>query len=590
MADFPVSTLRYAHPLPFGAEVQDDSTTRFRVWAPTAEHVGLELNGGDPVPMQAEDGGWHSLTCRAPAGTRYRYRMADGLAVPDPASRQQAPDVHDPSVVVDPRSYEWLNTGWVGRPWHEAVVYEVHAGAMGGFSGIHRRLPELRALGITAIELMPISDFPGGRNWGYDGVLPYAPDSAYGTPDELKALVDEAHGLGLMVMLDVVYNHFGPDGAYIHAYAKSFFREEVHTPWGAAIDFRRAEVCDYFIQNALFWLREYRFDGLRFDAVHAISEESFLSDLAAAIRSGIEPGRQVHLVLEHENNRAALLRSGPDAPGFDAQWADDFHHCMHVLLTGESEGYYEDFQDATNLLATCLRDGFAYQGQMSPHLERPRGEPSGHLPTTDFVVCLQNHDQIGNRAMGDRLTTLADPAKLRAATALLLLCPFIPMLFMGEENGATSPFLFFTSHNDELAGLIREGRRAEFKHFAAFHDPVRRNAIPDPNSPATYEASVPNSGDSGTAAFIRSLLDIRRDHIVPGLVGCRSEGVEVLGEGALRAAWRLGNGKRLVIGLNLGDVPMPSGLPDAEPVAAVPPEAVGATLPPGSLVAHILPA
>ncbi len=590
MADFPVSTLRHAHPLPFGAEVQEDGSTRFRLWAPTAEHVELELNGGDAVPMRAEDGGWHSLTCRVPAGTRYRYRMPDGLAVPDPASRQQAPDVHDPSVVVDPRSYEWRNTGWAGRPWHEAVVYELHAGAMGGFSGIRRRLPELRALGITAIEIMPISDFPGGRNWGYDGVLPYAPDSAYGTPDELKALVDEAHGLGLMVMLDVVYNHFGPDGAYLHAYAKTFFREELHTPWGAAIDFQRPEVCDYFIQNALFWLQEYRFDGLRFDAVHAISEESFLHDLAGAIRSGVEPGRQVHLVLEHENNRAALLRSGPNAPGFDAQWADDFHHCMHVLLTSESEGYYEDFQDATNLLATCLRDGFAYQGQMSPHLQRPRGEPSGHLPTTDFVMCLQNHDQIGNRAMGDRLTTLTDPGKLRAATALLLLSPFIPMLFMGEENGATSPFLFFTSHNDELAGLIREGRRAEFKHFAAFHDPARRDAIPDPNSPATFEASVPNSGDTGTAAFIRSLLDIRRDRIVPGLVGCRSEGVEILGKGALRAAWRLGNGGRLLVGLNLGDAPVPSGLPDATPVAAVPSEAVGATLPPGSFVAHILPA
>ncbi len=590
MADFQVSTQRYAHPLPFGAELQVDGSTRFRIWAPTVEVIELELNGGGPVPMQAEDGGWHSLTCRAPAGTRYRYRMPDGLAVPDPASRQQAPDVHDPSVVVDPRSYEWRNTDWAGRPWHEAVVYELHAGAMGGFSGIRRRLPELRALGITAIEIMPISDFPGDRNWGYDGVLPYAPDSAYGTPDELKAMVDEAHGLGLMVMLDVVYNHFGPDGAYIHAYAKTFFREEVHTPWGAAIDFRRPEVCDYFIQNALFWLQEYRFDGLRFDAVHAISEESFLHDLGGAIRSGVEPGRQVHLVLEHENNRAALLRSGPDAPGFDAQWADDFHHCMHVLLTDESEGYYEDFQDATNLLATCLRDGFAYQGQISPHHQAPRGEPSGHLPTTGFVMCLQNHDQIGNRAMGERLTTLADPAKLRAATALLLLSPFIPMLFMGEEHGATSPFLFFTSHNDELAGLIREGRRAEFKHFAAFHDPARRDAIPDPNSPATFEASAPNGGDAATSAFIRSLLEIRRDRIVPGLLGCRSEGVEVVGNGALRAAWQLGNGKRLLIGLNLGDTPVPSGLPDATPVVAVPPEAAGATLPPGSFVAHILAA
>ena len=590
MADFRVSTMRYAHPLPFGAEVQDDGTTRFRLWAPSVPQVALELDGRDPVPMQAEAGGWHSLTCRAPSGTRYRYRMPDGLAVPDPASRHQAPDVHDPSVVVDPRAYEWRNTGWVGRPWHEAVVYELHAGAMGGFSGIRHRLPELRALGVTAIEIMPISDFPGARNWGYDGVLPYAPDSAYGTPDELKALVDEAHGLGLMVMLDVVYNHFGPDGAYLHAYAKTFFHEEVHTPWGAAIDFQRPEVRDYFIQNALFWLQEYRFDGLRFDAVHAISEESFLNDLATAVRSRVEPGRHVHLVLEHENNRAALLRSAPDTPGFDAQWADDFHHCLHVLLTGESEGYYEDFQDATNLLAACLRDGFGYQGQISPHHQRPRGEPSGHLPTTSFVMCLQNHDQIGNRAMGDRLTTLADPAKLRAATALLLLSPFIPMLFMGEEYGATSPFLFFTSHNEDLAKLVREGRRAEFKHFAAFHDPARRDAIPDPNAPSTFEASIPNRPDPAMADFMRHLLTLRRERIMPGLPGCRSDGVDILGAGALRAAWRLGDGRRMVFGLNLGDMAVEAGLPDGTPLFAVPLEAAGTTLPPGSLVAYILPA
>jgi maltooligosyltrehalose trehalohydrolase len=577
----------YAHHLPFGAELQADGTTLFRLWAPSVSQVTLERDAYDPVPMRAEGGGWHGLACPAPAGTRYRYRMPDGLAVPDPASRQQAPDVHDPSVVVDPLAYEWKNTEWRGRPWHEAVVYELHAGSMGGFSGIRQRLPDLKALGITAIEIMPVADFPGGRNWGYDGVLPYAPDTAYGTPDELKALVDAAHGLGLMVMLDVVYNHFGPDGAYLHAYAKPFFREDIHTPWGAAIDFTRPEVCDYFRQNALYWLREYRFDGLRFDAVHAISEEGFLHDLAASIRAGVEPGRHVHLVLEHENNRSALLRNGPAAPGFDAQWADDFHHCLHVLLTGEQEGYYEDFQDATALLAACLRDGFAYQGQQSPHLGRPRGEPSGHLPTTGFVVCLQNHDQIGNRAMGERLTTLADPDKLRAATALLLLSPFIPMLFMGEEHGATNPFLFFTSHNDDLAKLVREGRRAEFKHFAAFQDETRRAAIPDPNAPGTFDASVPDCGPGGMEEFVSALLDLRHKSIVPALPGCRSEGVEVLGTGAVRAAWRLGDGRRLVFGLNLGDVPVKAGLPDCVPLVAVPAEAAGPTLPPGSFVAHI---
>ncbi len=576
----------YAHPLPFGAELQTDGTTRFRLWAPSVEHVMLERDGHVAEPMHADASGWHSVACPAPAGTRYRYRMPDGLAVPDPASRQQAPDVHDPSVVVDPTAYEWKNTAWQGRPWHEAVVYELHAGAMGGFSGIRQRLGELKDLGFTAVELMPINDFPGGRNWGYDGVLPYAPDTAYGTPAELKALVDEAHGLGLMVMLDVVYNHFGPDGAYLHAFAKPFFREDISTPWGAAIDFRRPEVCDYFKQNALYWLMEYRFDGLRFDAVHAISEEGFLRDLADSIRAGVEPGRQVHLVLEHENNRAALLRTGPDAPGFDGQWADDFHHCMHVLLTGESEGYYEDFQDATEKLATCLHDGFAYQGQQSPHLGRPRGEPSGHLPTTDFVVCLQNHDQIGNRAMGERLTTLADPGKLHAAMAMMLLSPFIPMLFMGEEYGAKHPFLFFTSHNEDLAKLVREGRRAEFKHFAAFQDEKRRAAIPDPNAASTFDASVPDQADPDMAAFVRGLLAIRRDRIAPVLPRCRSVEARVLATGAVRAVWRMKDGQQLTLALNLGSEAVDASLP-AGPVLFSYPTGTAAMLPPGSMAACI---
>ncbi len=545
--------MRFNVALPFGATPRVDATTRFRLWAPSCEHIDLVLPEA-AHRMQPEPGGWHSLTCPAPPGTRYQFALPDGLHVPDPASRLQAPDAHDPSVVVDPTAYEWQHGEWQGRPWHEAVIYELHVGTMGGFKAIREHLPELRRLGITAIELMPIADFPGGRNWGYDGVLPFAPDTAYGTPDELKALIDAAHGLDMMVMLDVVYNHFGPDGAYLHAYAKPFFRDDIKTPWGAAIDFRRPEVRDYFIQNALFWLMEYRFDGLRFDAVHAISEEDFLVDLAASIRRTVEPDRHVHLVLEHENNRAALLEGPPrfDAPRFDAQWADDLHHCLHVLLTGESEGYYADFQDATALLARCLAEGFAYQGQLAPHLGRPRGEPSAHLPTTAFVVCLQNHDQIGNRALGERLTRLAHPDALRAATALLLLGPFIPMLFMGEEWASTTPFLFFTSHNEDLAKLVREGRRAEFKHFSAFQDEARRAAIPDPNAPSTFEASIPEHSNPEQFAFVQRLLTLRREHLTAGLSVCRSEGATVLAEGAVRAHWRLAGGPRLTIALNLG--------------------------------------
>ena len=565
----------FHHPLPFGAELQPDGRTRFRIWAPTPPQVMLRLPGGD-IPMAASPGGWHEALAPAPAGTRYQFIVDDGLAVPDPASRFQADDVHGPSLVIDPAAYSWRTPDWRGRPWHEAVIYEAHAGLMGGYKAIEADLPRLVALGITVLELMPLADVPGARNWGYDGVLPFAPDRCFGTPEELKSLVDTAHALGLMVMIDVVYNHFGPDGAYLNAYAKPFFRDDIKTPWGASIDFRRPEVRDHFIQNALYWINEYRFDGLRMDAVHAISEEDFLTDLATTVRAAT-PGRHVHLVLEHENNRAALI-DGP--PRFDAQWADDLHHCLHVLLTGESEGYYEDFQDATALLARCLSDGFAYQGQEAPHLGRPRGEPSGHLPPTAFVVCLQNHDQIGNRAMGERLTTLAQPEALRAATALLLLAPFIPLLFMGEEYASTSPFLFFTSHNEDLAALVREGRRAEFAGFSGFQDEARRARIPDPNDAATFQASHPEPTDPAHADWVAALLRLRHEHIVPGLPGATSTAASVLAPGAVQAQWQLGTGQALTILLNLGRTTL-----DVQPTT---PSALFAT--PGATPAHLPPA
>jgi maltooligosyltrehalose trehalohydrolase len=541
-----------------GAIMQQDGSVAFAVWAPSVQSMTLELNGTDQ-PM-ASDAGWFTTTVPAKAGSLYKFRTQDGLRFPDPASRAQAGDVHDASIVVDPKAYCWRATQWRNRPWHEAVIYELHVGALGGFAGVRRLLPQIASLGVTAIELMPVADFPGKHNWGYDGVLPYAPDASYGTPDELRALVDNAHGLGLMVFLDVVYNHFGPDGAYIHTAAEEFFDEGVHTPWGAAIDFKRAEVADFFIDNALMWLREYRFDGLRFDAVHAISPPAFLTQLAAAIRSGV--GRPVHLVLENEDNRASILRASSSAPGYDAQWADDFHHCVHVLLTGEHEGYYQDFQDPVAQLARVLSEGFAYQGETPPHYGRPRGEPSSHLPPSAFVVCLQNHDQIGNRAMGERLATLADPRALRAATALLLLCPFIPLLFMGEEWGTRTPFLFFTDHNDELAALVRDGRRKEFGHFSAFQDAAKRELIPDPNAKRSFSASIPDPAEGArhgyrdTLQATRKLLDLRAAMVVPGIAGARSEGAAALGNKAVRARWRLGNGALLTLECNFGDHPI----------------------------------
>ena len=574
---------RFAADPGFGATLLDDGRVRFRIWAPAKSQAELEIEGRDPLPMRQAGDGWFEVEAECGAGAHYRYRFGD-LAVPDPAARAQADDVHGYSVVVDPRAYDWRTGGWKGRPWRETVLYELHAGLLGGFAGVAERLPELKALGVTVVELMPIADFPGRRNWGYDGVLPYAPDTAYGSPDELKALVDRAHELGLTIFLDVVYNHFGPDGAYVHAYAPQTFREDVHTPWGGAIDFRRSEVRDYFTQNAIYWIDEYRFDGLRFDAVHAIGEQDWLTEMAQAVRAAAGPERHVHLVLENEHNTARHLR-GP----FDAQWNDDFHNVMHVLLTGETGAYYQDFADRpAERLARCLSEGFIYQGEPSPnHDGEPRGEPSGDLAPTAFVSFVQNHDQVGNRAMGERLIQLADPQALRAATALMLLCPQIPLLFMGEETGSRSPFLFFTDFHDELADAVREGRRKEFAKFPEFSDPERRERIPDPNAPETFERSRPRPGeDAGDwRRFYAELLALRRERIVPHLDGARALGAEVLGGKAVLARWRLG-GEDLTLALNLGeaDVALP-GSPAGEPIYGDP--GSGGRLAPRSLGAWL---
>ncbi len=574
----------------FGATLLPTGETRFRLWAPDAATVAVEIEGRAPVPLAAAGDGWHEGTADCGAGARYRYRVRPDLAVPDPAARAQAGDVHDSSVVVDPGAYAWRHADWRGRPWHEAVIYELHVGLCGGFAGVAARLPALAALGVTVIELMPIADFPGTRNWGYDGVLPYAADAAYGTPDELKALVDAAHGLGLMVMLDVVYNHFGPDGNYIGAYAGGFWRQDRTTPWGDAIDFRHDAVRRYFIGNALYWLQEYRFDGLRFDAVHAIGDADFLADMAAEIRAAVGAARHVHLVMEHEGNAASLL----GGQRYDAQWADDLHHCLHVLLTGEREGYYEDYiAEPATMLARCLAEGFAFQGQMCGHIGAPRGEPSGHLPPTAFVICLQNHDQIGNRAMGERLTALAHPEALRAATVLLLLTPQIPLLFMGQEWGAETPFLFFTDHHGELAEAVRQGRRKEFAKFAAFADPDRRARIPDPNAVETFEASRADPAEAAHPAHAawlalhRDLLAIRAAHIVPHMAEARAIGAAALAQTGVRASWRLGNGATLTIAANFGDGDTACALPGD--VLFATPDATPARLPPRSCIATLEP-
>jgi malto-oligosyltrehalose trehalohydrolase len=407
-------------------------------------------------------------------------------------------------------------------------------------------LPRLARLGITAVELMPLNAFPGERNWGYDGVLPYAPSSSYGAPDELKALIDRAHELGLMMFLDVVYNHFGPEGNFIGVYAPPFFRNDAHNAWGRAIDFRKPEVRRFYTENAHYWLEEFRFDGLRFDAVHAITHPDWLDETAAELRATLPSDRHVHLVLENDNNIASHMRDG----FFSAQWNDDCHHVLHVLLTGETGSYYVDYADnPATKLARGLAEGFIYQGEASANRDgQPRGTPSGDLPPKSFVFFLQNHDQVGNRARGERLTELAEPRALEAAIPLQLLAPHIPLLFMGEEYASKSPFLFFSEMNEKLANSIREGRKREFK--------LEEDELPDPNAIETFEQSAPRPDPHlGKRRFryYERLLTLRRERIAPAIPGARALGAIAIGEKAVIARWRLGDRAILTIAVNLGE-------------------------------------
>lgn len=538
-------------PVGFGARF-DGQRTRFRIWAPSVATLSLQVEGREAQPMQAVGEGFFELDTDDGPGTRYRYRLADGALVPDPASRAQDGDVDDPSLVVDPQ-HDWRHADWQGRPWAESVIYEMHAGLLGGFAAAAQQLPKLAELGITVVELMPVADFAGSRNWGYDGVLPFAPDASLGTPAELRHFVDTAHGLGLSVMLDVVYNHFGPAGNHLHRYAETFFKKDAASGWGAAIDFDQPTVRQFFIANALYWLEEFRFDGLRLDAVHAIGHTGFLRELEAAVRQRFALDRHVHLVLENEHNDAGLLKAPAGAVGYDAQWNDDFHNALHVLLTGEHEGYYANYADdpLRHLLRT-LREGFAYQGEASAD-GRPRGTSSGHLSPLRFVNFVQNHDQVGNRAQGERLTALVPPEAVQAAQALLLLSPGIPLLFMGEEVDSATPFLFFTDFEEPLATAVREGRTKEFEKFEAFKSDGAR-PIPDPNARSTFETSIPAEPANAAAARerLRTLLALRREHLLPHLEHCRCVEAAALGARAFRVIWQLDAQHTLRLLCNLG--------------------------------------
>ncbi|MFO7692916.1 MAG: malto-oligosyltrehalose trehalohydrolase [Vicinamibacterales bacterium] len=479
--------------------------TRFRVWAPEAGLVAVitETPGRArrEEPLQAENDGFHGAVVEGvSAGERYRYRLDGGQLLPDPASRYQPEGVHGPSAVVDWRSFPWSDGAWTGLPLEETVLYELHVGTFtpeGTFAAAADRLPDLKDLGVTAIELMPVADFPGRWNWGYDGVAPFAPARCYGHPDDLRRLVDAAHRLGLAVHLDVVYNHLGPDGAYQSAFSRDYYSAAHTSPWGAAMNFdgpRSQPVRDYVVENGLHWVHEYHIDGLRLDATHAIVDQSprhILAVFAASIRESLEgSSRRVQVVAEDHGNLAHMIR--PEASGgfgLDALWSDDFHHQMRRRLAGDADGYFADFSGTAQAIARTAERGWFYCGEHSDYFGRRRGTDPTGIPASRFVFFLQNHDQVGNRAFGDRLHARGDWAAWKAASTLLLVLPETPLLFMGQEWAASSPFQYFTDHHPELGRLVRDGRRREFSRFAAFADQAVRERIPDPQSEATFLAS-----------------------------------------------------------------------------------------------------
>jgi malto-oligosyltrehalose trehalohydrolase len=565
--------MRRHYSLPFGAEPTSDRV-RFRLWAPRADAVSVQLEGPTSITqaMSGESDGWFSLmTAEAGPGSLYRY-LVNGQAFPDPASRHQPEGVHGPSEVIDPLAYNWNDFDWRGRRWEEIVIYELHLGTFsdsGDFAGAVQHLDHIVELGATAVELMPIAEFPGHRDWGYDGVSLYAPASQYGRPEALKYLVEACHARGLAIFLDVVYNHFGPEGNYLPAIAPDFFTDRHHTPWGAAINFsgpKNRPVRDFFICNALYWLEEFHFDGLRLDAVHAIYDEGepeIISEIGEAVRRRIA-GREIHLVLENDRNQTRYLqRTGGRIDRYDAQWNDDMHHALHVLATNDRSGYYGDYAaEPAKHLGRALAEGFAYQGEPSPFRSgRLRGEPSAELPTTAFVGFLQNHDQVGNHPFGKRIAARVGEDALHAAIAIVLLSPQIPLLFMGEEWGSVRPFAFFCDFEPGLREAVREGRRREFAHFPEFADEASREQIPDPTAPSTFEASRLDWAEprervhSLWLARYRRLLEIRAREIIPRLAGVSpfAGSYQVLGLKTVMVEWGLGDGSRLLLLANFAE-------------------------------------
>ncbi|MFL6569908.1 MAG: malto-oligosyltrehalose trehalohydrolase [Chthoniobacterales bacterium] len=507
-----------------GAELIDEGV-RYRTWC---KHTNVSVVVVDRdqkvlrrIPLEPDGGGYFSaIDADGRAGDLYQYKFGDSQGWPDPASRFQPLGVHGPSMVIDANAFSWSDDDWQAPPYSDLVIYELHIGTFtneGTFRAAIEKLPELAALGVNAIEIMPIADFPGDRNWGYDGVSLYAPSRAYGTPDDLRSLADAAHAHGLAVILDVVYNHMGPDGNYLGVYHSGYFNPKHQTPWGAGLHFEEIAVREFFADNAPYWMREFHIDGFRLDATHAIedfSERHILAEIAERVHS-----LGGFLVAEDERNEPNLLRSvDRGGLGFNGVWSDDFHHIVRVMLTRQREGYYENFRGTADELTETLEHGWLFRGQRRREDGHLRGGESIEFAPEQFIYCISNHDQVGNRAFGERLGHIVEPAAYRAASALLCLAPYTPMLFMGQEWNASTPFQFFTEHNAQLGNLITQGRRREFEHFGAFRDPQVRERIPDPQSESTFlnsklrwdELRKPEHAE--ILALYREFLRLRRTH------------------------------------------------------------------------------
>ena len=551
------------YPERLGATLIGNNSCRFLVWAPRCNAVEVSIDSAQPCRVPMEDAG-HGYFCAVvegiTAGTLYRYRLHHDTERPDPASRCQPQGVHGPSQVLD-NHFRWTDASWKGLPLEKYVLYELHVGTFsteGTFDAILPHLPELRDLGITAIELMPLAQFPGNRNWGYDGVYPYAVHASYGGPAALKNLVDECHRHSMAAVLDVVYNHLGPEGNYLADFGP-YFTNLHQTPWGDAINYDQAEsdhVRRYFIENALEWITDYHFDALRLDAIHAIRDAStptFLEQLSRAAHDRAkELNRSVHLIAESHRNDARLITPRElGGAGYDAVWNDDFHHSLHVLLTGEQSGYYEDFHSVDDL-AKCYRNGFLYAGQYAKFWGTRRGNSSQHIPAERFVVYAQNHDQVGNRAEGERLTQMVSLEKLKIAAGAVLLSANIPLLFMGEEYGELSPFQYFVSHKDpQLIEAVRRGRTEEFRQFSWTGD------IPDPQSEQTFVRSKLNwnlqaSGQHQLLRrFYQELLRLRRE--VPALAKLDKHSLEVTSSNKILLIERWHGSSRAIIAFHFSD-------------------------------------